>query len=548
MPKRIAKITSFLIIAFAVLVLLGWQFNIEALKKFYPTMTAMNPVTALVFIIAACFIQAHGKVADKFLKGLALVVILIAADRLFSYLIPSSARVDQWLFHKKLDDNAMSPNTAVNFIFLGFSMLFFKARSKLGRWVSQALIVATLIVSLTAFLGYLYGVNGQFRFESYIPMALHTTILFILLAIGLLSLKTENRLFSIFIQKDTGGLIARLLLPLAVFVNIGLGEMGFLGQRAGFYGPEMRLVLTVVFNVIIFTTIIWFVANVISEIDRKRKDAELALQKAHDGLETQVEERTAELKQIHRQLVQQERLRALGEMASGIAHDFNNALTPILGYTELMLSDEGHLEDKEKKAEHLANLKIIHTAAKDAATIVSRLRQFGRPREEGAFGPVDLNRLIEQAIKLTQPKWQVQAMAKGVEITVEMDLEEVGFVEGDEQQLREALTNLIFNAVDAMNTKGSICFKSYRQDDRVVMKMSDTGLGMTEAVRQKCLEPFFTTKGDKGTGLGLSMVYGIIQRHRGDIEVQSEPGKGTTFLIRLPIAKSAGANCIKVLT
>ncbi|MBI1926084.1 response regulator [Candidatus Poribacteria bacterium] len=109
-------------------------------------------------------------------------------------------------------------------------------------------------------------------------------------------------------------------------------------------------------------------------------------------------------------------------------------------------------------------------------------------------------------------------------------------IAGNEAELREMLTNLIFNAVDSMPQGGTVTFRTYVEElQYVVMAVSDTGIGMTEEVRQRCLEPFFTTKGERGTGLGLSMVYGIVQRHEGTIEIESEEGQGTTFRIRLPI-------------
>ncbi len=272
--------------------------------------------------------------------------------------------------------------------------------------------------------------------------------------------------------------------------------------------------------------------------NQKLREAEERLRKAHDELEIRVEERTKELKQAQQHLIQQERLRALGEMASGIAHDFNNALSPILGYSELMLDGDA-LENKETRTSYL---KTMNTAARDAANIVNRLRQFGRSHEEDEpFTPIDINRLVEQTITLTQPKWKTQAMTNGAEITIGKDLRPVPAINGSEQQIREVITNLVFNAVDAMTKNGSIIFRTSPQDGHVVLEISDTGAGMTEEIRLKCLEPFFTTKGESGTGLGLSMVYGIIQRHGGTIDIQSEVEKGTTFFIRLPIMDNAKA-------
>jgi nitrogen fixation negative regulator NifL len=248
-----------------------------------------------------------------------------------------------------------------------------------------------------------------------------------------------------------------------------------------------------------------------------------------------------ELRAAHDQVVQQERLRALGTMASGIAHDFNNALAAILGFTELLCHRPETLADTKKT---LRYLQMINTAAQDAGIVVNRLREFYRQRDEGeVFAPVDLNKLIEQAVSLTQPKWKNQAEAKGVTIQVVTEFERIRPVAGSEADLREALTNLIFNAVDAMPQGGTITVRTRSANSRVIMEVADTGVGMTEEVRQRCLEPFFTTKGDRGTGLGLSMVYGILQRHQGSVEIETAPGKGTTFRLSLPAAQEKPPTC-----
>jgi CheY-like chemotaxis protein len=232
-------------------------------------------------------------------------------------------------------------------------------------------------------------------------------------------------------------------------------------------------------------------------------------------------------------VIQQERLRALGQMASGIAHDFNNALVPILGFCELLQIRPDILADRPKA---LGYLETIQTAAKDAASVVSRLREFYRAdKGHKPFAPVNLKRLLEQTITLTRPKWKEQAQAAGVTIDVAIELEPVPPIAGEESALREVLTNLIFNAVDAMPNGGTLTLRTRQVGDTGVIEVADTGTGMTEEVRQRCLEPFFSTKGEHGTGLGLSMVFGIVQRHSGTLDLQSEPGKGTTFSIKLPL-------------
>jgi PAS domain S-box-containing protein len=260
----------------------------------------------------------------------------------------------------------------------------------------------------------------------------------------------------------------------------------------------------------------------------ERKKAEQSLRDANTRLEDVLEE----LRSTQQRVIEQERLHALGGMASGIAHDFNNALVGILGLSELLLDRPENLEDKEKARRYL---EMINTSARDAGDIVNRLREFYRHREkQEAFGVVDLNALIEEAISVTQPMWKTQAEAKDSAISIRKDLQAVPPVAGNAGELREVLTNLIFNAVDAIPHGGTIGIGTRRDGDQVILEVSDTGSGMTEEVRRRCLEPFFTTKGAHGTGLGLSMVYGTVQRHQGTIDIRTEIGKGSIFIIHLP--------------
>jgi PAS domain S-box-containing protein len=262
-----------------------------------------------------------------------------------------------------------------------------------------------------------------------------------------------------------------------------------------------------------------------------RKQMEETLLESNAALQSAL----IELEQTQNQVIQQERLRAVGEMASGIAHDVNNALAPISGFSELLLLRSDFLSDVEKTKRYLSH---IVTAAQDAAHTISRLKEFYRPREEGEeFGSVDLAAIAAQVIELTEPRWRNQAQGEGKQIEVVGDLEDVPAIAGNEADMREALTNLIFNAVDAIDPPGGVITVATRRDENrnmVRLEIRDTGQGMSQVTRLRCLEPFYTTKGEQGTGLGLSVVYGIVQRHSGAIEIESEEEVGTTFRLLFP--------------
>ena len=257
-------------------------------------------------------------------------------------------------------------------------------------------------------------------------------------------------------------------------------------------------------------------------------------------LEEKVASRTGELQQAVEQLkksqdhlLQNERLSAFAEMASGVVHDFNNALVSVIGYSDILLGTPELLDERETLVEYL---RTINTAGNDAAEVVGRLRDFYRPHSDAeTLTMEDMNKLVEEAVRMSQPKWKAQASNEGRDILVDLDLAKLPLTRCNAAEIREVIINILFNAVDAMPNGGMIHLRSARMDDEIVLEISDTGTGMTGEVRRRCLEPFFTTKGDKGTGLGLSSAFGIVKRHEGRIEVESEAGRGATFRIALPI-------------
>jgi DNA-binding response OmpR family regulator len=273
----------------------------------------------------------------------------------------------------------------------------------------------------------------------------------------------------------------------------------------------------------------------------------LALQNQNERLENQVQKRTAELeralaslKSAQEERVQVERLRALGEMSSGVALDFNNQLTVLIGYTDLLLLNNAQMLNNRPLAVHY--LKTINAAARDSAGIVARLRDFHRSRDAGeVFLPINLSKLVQDTVTYTQPKWKSLARADGRQIVVRLELEPELPVCGNADELREALTGLIFNAVDAMPLGGIITLRTRLADGAALLEVIDTGIGMTADVRQRCLEPFYSTKEGPGRGLGLSAAYGAIKRHEGKLDIISNLGMGTTIQIRLPLSKPSGA-------
>jgi signal transduction histidine kinase/ActR/RegA family two-component response regulator len=232
------------------------------------------------------------------------------------------------------------------------------------------------------------------------------------------------------------------------------------------------------------------------------------------------------LKTSQERLVNVERLRALGEMANGVAHDFNNLLAVILGRAQLLLR-------QVKEPGLRAGLQVIEATAVEAAKRVRRIQEFTRTRQHRAYAPVALDQLARDALELTRNRWKDEAQLRGVTYTIKADLESVPPVTGDAAELREVFANLLMNAFDAMPQGGTVWVSVTSTDDRVIASVRDTGPGMPSEVQRRVFEPFFTTRGPQRSGLGLSVVYGVVQRHQGSIDVRSEAG-GTCFTVALP--------------
>ena len=230
-------------------------------------------------------------------------------------------------------------------------------------------------------------------------------------------------------------------------------------------------------------------------------------------------------------LIYIEKLRALGSMAGGIAHDFNNLLTTILGNAQLLamgIKDQGALR----------KVRNIETAVNDGAFTVRRLQTFtGFSQKLKTRGQAsNVRDIVKDSIELTKPKWKDESEKNGIFINTKFDLHDTRPVSMHPAELREILTNLIFNAVDAMPEGGTIAMRSYEKDSNVVLEIEDNGIGMSKDIKKRVFDPYFTTKDIGNSGLGLSVSFGLIVQTKGTISVDSKEGKGTTFRIVLPIS------------
>jgi signal transduction histidine kinase len=233
-----------------------------------------------------------------------------------------------------------------------------------------------------------------------------------------------------------------------------------------------------------------------------------------------------ELEQTHRQLLQAEKISSLGRLAAGVAHEINNPLAGVLIYADMLMKEIKHNEHWRQ------DLEEIITQTLRCKQIVSRLLEFSRQSLEERV-VFDVNEVIGHCVELLGR----QALFHNIEIIQDLD-SALPQILGNPGELEQVFTNLMINAADAVDGRGKLTISSHSdlKAGQVILKFTDTGPGISPAIKDKIFEPFFTTKPvGVGTGLGLSVVYGVIQRHGGDIQVESPSDGGATFIIKLPL-------------
>lgn len=243
-----------------------------------------------------------------------------------------------------------------------------------------------------------------------------------------------------------------------------------------------------------------------------------------------IAEAHAEHEQQRERATHAEKMAALGELSFGVAHNVNNTLTGILGRAQLLMRNN----DREKT---IKGLELIIKSAEDGAHIIRRIQDFARERPSREFQLISVSELLKEVCEMSRPRWE--SVAEGIRCSSGSNCAAV--VMGDPVELREVLVNMIYNAVDAMPNGGNIYLDAYETNERVIMTIADSGTGMSAEVKTRLFNPFFTTKGKAGTGMGLAVSFGIVRRHDGSIEVDSEIGKGTTFRISLPLANGTSS-------
>jgi len=277
----------------------------------------------------------------------------------------------------------------------------------------------------------------------------------------------------------------------------------------------------------------------VEERTRELDRALASLEELNDDLERRVEERTKELQDIQEKVVQSGRLAAVGELAAGIAHELNNPLAGILGYSQYDLERVMERQDQglsADEARHIAtHMRHIEREAQRCKRIVENLLTFSRGARSGT-ATLDVNEIVESTLECTER----QLAMRGIEVDVELD-RALPCIVGDPQGLQQVFANIVLNARNAMASGGRLTVRTWKTESgsgagQVAVRFEDTGDGITNGDLMRVFEPFYTTRADKeGAGLGLSVSYGIVREHGGEIDVESDKGRGAAFTVRLPV-------------
>ncbi len=334
--KTSARVAGAIVVLVASLVLVGWQFDLEALKRVLPGLVAMNPATAVAFILCGASLwllaaDQAGRNTRRLAKALAGTAVLIGLLKLGVIAAGWNVGVDQLFFGTKLDidpiyPNRMAPTTAFNFVLIGLALMLVDVETKGRLRPAQWLALVVSLIALLAVIGYLYGVGKLTGFAAYIPMALNTATAFLMLSSGLFLARPDRGLMAVVTSATLGGVLVRRLVPATILIPALLGWLRLAGQRAGLYPTELGVALTVVGNIVFFLVLLWWNAGLLGRMDTERKGAHEALRQAHDELESRVQERIKDLVMANKQLKREVRERKQAEEALQRASAYNRRL------------------------------------------------------------------------------------------------------------------------------------------------------------------------------------------------------------------------------
>jgi signal transduction histidine kinase len=506
-----SKILAGTAAAIAILVLIGWQADISFLKRPVSTPVAMNPATAIGFLLAtlSLFISLSAQKHTYTGKALALIICLTGLLRLLTIFGLANIPIDTLLYSEKLKSeiingapNHMAPNTAFCFLLLGYILLTFKSSSLKQKTFALYVTVLLALLALLSVVGYVYNVKQFYGVFNYIPMAVHTAFSFMLLSVALLMTLPDVGFMKEFTSVLAGSTISRRVVPLAVLLPIALGFMRLLARWNNMLNTEFGDALLVLSIITVFIFLLWYNARHLNSQDLERRRTENKLKIVNQELES---------------------------FSYSVAHDLRAPLRGVNGYAKILEEDYGHVLDDEAKR---IIINIMRNASK-MGQLIDDLLTFSRLSRK------DLNKTDVPVKKMvTQVCNDLSQENPGRNI--EFQIGELHNIHADSVALKQVWINLISNAVKYTRLRQAavIEISSQTENGEVIYHVKDNGAGFDMQYVHKLFGVFQRLHAEndfEGTGVGLAIVQRIVLKHGGRIWAIGKEQEGADFFFALPI-------------
>ena len=521
---RWSPVLVYVVLSIALLVLVGWAVDLEELKRIIPGVVAMNPLTALLFILSGtAFLlslptAAHLR-AKTVRKGILLLVILIAAIKLVEYAVGSSGGIDTLLFADKLINdrggisNRMAINTSGCFVLLGSALWLLPTAKRWQLRVVDYLLTANLLIALLSILGYLYVVDIFYSVLAQVPMAVHTAISFLLLSLAVFFAYPRQGLMEEITSPWAGGFLARRFVPAIFLIPILLGAIILIGEWQRLYGLDFGMAVFCIGSILLFLVPAWRVVKTLNRLDRSTKEAEAALKRVNQALEAQA----TQLEVSNRELE---------SFSYSVSHDLRAPLRAIGGYSQMLREESnGRLDDSGKRM-----LDTVIRNAEKMGRLIDELLRFSKVGRAGIHrAPLDMNQIVEETMN---------TLTIGDAHPPTVELTPMPTAMGDYDLISLLYQNLLSNAIkySSKNPTPQIQAGVIQQSSRPVYYVRDNGVGFNMKYHHKLFGVFdrlHKAADFEGTGVGLAIAHKIVLAHGGDIWAESTEGEGATFYFTL---------------
>ena len=521
-PPRVAALTSILC---GIVVLAGWVFGIDTLKRLAPHFVAMSPMTASSAILAglALFIFDLPSAPRGWIllaRAAAAAVALVGLLRILGYIIGFDFGLDRLLFPDRLFEptlqvsNRIAPNTAANMFLAASAILLVSLRRPALRQTGQILAAIVAMICLLSLIGYVYNANQLYGVANYVPMALHTALVYLVLAGGTLFVRPGFGFMRIALSRGAGGVLARRLIPAVIFIPVFLGWLSLRTQAAGLYTPEFAAAIRVVITILILLGLVWWTAATLFRVNAQRRNAESALAAATDAALAAN--------------------RAKSDFLANMSHEIRTPMTAIIGYTDLLL------EPDQCVSERLNHINVVRRNAEYLLAIVNDILDISKI-EAGQLVTERVATDPCQIIREVASMMRVRALERKIDLLVRLDGPVPSTIHSDPTRLRQILINLVGNAIKFTETghvriTAKLLDSPQSADPRLAYEIADTGIGISPQDAARLFQPFTqaeasTARRFGGTGLGLAISKRLAESLGGTITLDSNPGHGSTFTV-----------------